>query len=160
MNRSLSFCIFTVLFCLFAEARILRADEGTIRLEIFSVDKNGAGWLLNDQRFVTDPPAVLKRIHEMKDRNEAALVAVPTLRGAYPFRTKVTGNVIVEVDAGLIADKSECHLNISVDAGKPGDASSLVTALSVKRGKPKFLGCLEPSAIDHDKTWLVFIYVD
>lgn len=138
----------------------LRAEDGIIRLEVFSMAKQAAAKILADERLLKEPTFLVAEIKQMQSRNEARLVATPALRGTYPFRTQVNGDVIVEVDAGLDSGKLRCHLNISVAAGKPGNASSILTALSVPLGKPKFLGTLEPLAVDRVNTWMVFVYAD
>ena len=160
MRTILQFHLLSLLGMIISLPAPLQAEEGIIRLEVFSMTKPTAAKLLADERLLKDPAAVVAEIKQMQSRNEAKLVATPALRGTYPFRTKVDGDVIVEVDAGLGADKSRSNLNIFVGAGKPGNASSIATALPVRRGKPKFLGTLEPAAIDRVNTWMVFVYAD
>lgn len=152
---------FLLLLCsVLTLSSLLRAEDGIIRLVVFSMAKAAAARLLAGDRLLKEPAAVIGEIKQMQSRNEATLVATPALQGAYPFRTQVTGDVMVEVDAGLSTDKSRCNLNIFVGTGKPGHSSTIRTWMLLRRGKPKFLGTLEPAAIDPGKTWMVFVYAD
>ncbi len=153
-------CLHTslLLLALFISPGLSVAGEALIQLDVFSMTKVRATRLLSDERLVTNPSAVLKDLGEMKDRNEAKLVAVPSLQGALPFRTRVTGKVSAEVDVAENSDGT-IHLNISVQTGTRESASSLNTAFAAQKDTPKFLGTLEPrDPAEQDHTWVVFLH--
>ncbi|MES2598710.1 MAG: hypothetical protein V4662_25480 [Verrucomicrobiota bacterium] len=149
--------VFLILGVLQALTGRASADDNIIQVDIFSMPKITAMRLMDDERIVTDPAAVLQAIDRLKSSRQASLVATQLLKGRLPLRTTNEGKIHVEVDAGRLEDEI-CYLNIALNT-KPGSHSAvLVTATRIKLGAPKFLGTLEPPELkEKDQTWLVFL---